>query len=89
MESLAFHPSGTCFAMAGRLFKGSWNAAVFDAETGSKIAQLDTGMRVSRAAWSPGGQRLYLAGGVGQPKPSNEGKIDGWGRVKVFSAELG
>ena len=36
METLAFHPEGNIFAMAGRLFKGQWNTAIWN-EEGSRL----------------------------------------------------
>jgi WD40 repeat protein len=88
MESLAFHPSGKFFAMAGRLFKGDWNAAIFDTASGSRLAHENCGMRVSAALWSLGGARLYLAGGNGQPKTHQELENPDWGRLKVYEVVL-
>ena len=88
MESLAFHPNSRMFAMAGRLFKGEWNCAIFDAETGSRLAHLNTGMRVSRALWSEDGKTLYLAGGQGQPSKRQDFENPSWGRLKVFEVEV-
>lgn len=83
MESLAFHPSGHLFAMAGRLFKGDWNAALFDAGTGGRLCHLNCGMRISRAVWNGDGSHLYLAGGHGQPKGHKDLENPTWGRVKI------
>src|SRR5262249_53435874 len=68
MEALAFHPSGAYFVMAGRLFKGNWNAALFDAGTGAILHSQDTKTRVTRAVFSADGRRLFLAGAVGQER---------------------
>ena len=88
MESLAIHPGGKVFAMAGRLFKGDWNAAVFDLESGSRLTHLNCGMRVSKALWNRDGTRLYLAGGNGQPKSRKDLEDPAWGRVKVYEATV-
>lgn len=88
MESLALHPNGKIFAMSGRLFKGSWNTAIFDLETGSRLAHADSGMRVSKALWSRDGSKLYLGGGAGQPSNRKAIENPDWGRVKVFEVEI-
>lgn len=69
METLAWHPSGENFLMAGRLRGGKWNVGIFAAETGQLIGQAKTGMRVCVARFSPDGKVLYLAGMQGQPAP--------------------
>jgi len=71
METIAIHPGREIFAMAGRLFKGQWNTAVFDLATGSLLAATDTKMRVSKAIWNEDGTQLFLGGGSGQPKEIN------------------
>ena len=88
METLAFHPGGKIFAMAGRLFKGQWNTAIFDLETGSRLAHADTKMRVSKAIWNEEGSRLYLAGSSGQPKERKDLEKPDWGRIKVLEVEV-
>ncbi len=42
METLAWHPSGAHFVMAGRLRGGKWNLGVFDTETGQLIGEAKT-----------------------------------------------
>jgi len=88
METLAIHPNGKIFVMAGRLFKGQWNTAIFDLETGSRLAQADTKMRVSKAVWNEDGSRLYLGGSSGQPKGRKDLEKPEWGRVKVLEVEI-
>ncbi|MEM7010461.1 MAG: hypothetical protein AAF585_03155 [Verrucomicrobiota bacterium] len=84
METLTFHPSGKYFVMAGRLHSGGdWNVAIFDTETGSRIAKHDTKLRMSKAVWSEDGSRLFLAGGGGQPKKKEDLEKAEWGRVRV------
>ncbi len=84
MESLAIHPAGGIFAMAGRLFKGDWNTSIFDLRTGGRLAHTDAKMRVSKALWSEDGTLLYLAGGQGQPSKVEEIENPEWGRLKVY-----
>lgn len=88
METLTFHPSGKFFVMAGRLFKGQWNTAIFDAETGGRLAQLDSKMRVSKALWSPDGSRLFLAGSKGQPNDLKKIRDPSWGRLKIYDVTV-
>jgi hypothetical protein len=68
METLAWHPSGEYFVMAGRLRGGNWNVGIFATESGQLIGQAKTGMRISTAHFSADGMQLYLAGMQGQPK---------------------
>ena len=84
METLAFHPGGEVFVMGGRLFKGDWNFAVFDTETGARLAHHNCSMRISKALWSVDGNRLYLAGGHGQGKNPDKLENPDFGRIKVF-----
>ena len=81
METLAFHPNGKFFLMAGRLFKGNWNAALFDHESGSKLHQQNIGFRISTSAFTPEGGRLYLGGGANQGRPNEKKK---WGRIVIY-----
>lgn len=84
MESLAWHPSHESFVMAGRLFQGKWNTAIFDAATGSIKHSLDAKMRITHARFTSDGQKLILAGAAGQEK-KKDGKYPNFGRVKVYS----
>ena len=88
METLAIHPGGKIFAMAGRLFKGQWNTAIFDLATGSLLAATDTKMRVSKAVWNEDGTRLYLGGSSGQPKEMKDIEKTDWGKVKVLKVSV-
>lgn len=88
METLAIHPEGNIFAMAGRLFKGDWNVAIFDLKTGSRLAHTNCNMRVSKALWSEDGSQLYLAGGNGQPSKREDLEKPNWGRIKVFKIAI-
>ena len=82
METLALHPSNRYFVMAGRLFKGNWNAALFDARTGALLHALDTRTRVTRAVFSADGRSLFLAGAVGQERKN--GAFAPFGRIGVY-----
>jgi len=82
-ESLAFHPSGQYFVMAGRLAQGKWNTAFFDTESGGLIHSFDTKSRLSKALFNRDGSRMFLAGGIGQPK-AKDGKYPDFGRVYVY-----
>ena len=83
METLAFHPSGKYFVMAGRLRGGDWNAAIFDSESGENVHALKTGCRITQAVFTADGSRLILAGAQGQGKPK-DGKFGRSGRFDVF-----
>ena len=69
METLAWHPDGSCFVMGGRLRGGNWNLGVFEAATGQLIGQAKTGMRITTARFGADGNTLILAGMQGQPGP--------------------
>jgi len=84
MEALAWHPSHEYFVMAGRLFQGKWNTAIFDAATGSLKHHFDAKLRVTHARFTNDGKRLILAGAVGQEK-KKDGKWPNFGRVKIYS----
>ncbi|MEJ6579063.1 MAG: hypothetical protein QNL33_05950 [Akkermansiaceae bacterium] len=81
METLAFHPSGKFFLMAGRIFKGDWNAALFDHQSGSRLHHENVGFRISASTFTPDGKTLYLAGGANQDNPAQEKK---WGRIVIY-----
>ena len=84
METLCWHPSHEYFVMAGRLFQGKWNTALFDAASGSLKHHFDSKMRVTHARFTSDGKRLILAGAIGQEK-KKDGKYPSFGRVKVYS----
>ena len=87
MEALAIHPQKPIFAMGGRLRGGDWNAALFDLNSGERLASLKTGYRVTGLQFSADGNRLIVTGTQGQPKPSREGSWEPFGRVEFY--ELG
>jgi WD40 repeat protein len=84
METLAWHPSGEHFVMAGRLRGGIWNLGIFAADSGRLIGQAKTGMRITTARFSADGQQLYLAGMQGQPG-RKEGSFPDFGYLERYS----
>jgi hypothetical protein len=81
-ESLAFHPGGKFFVMAGRLAQGKWNVGCFDDSIGALIDSMDTKGRLTKICFSADGARMFLAGGIGQPK-AKDGKYPDFGRIVV------
>jgi WD40 repeat protein len=87
METLAFHPGGKCFVMAGRLENGKWTLAFFDVASGALLHSVDTKSRVTKAMFNADGSKLFLAEALGQGKPK-DGKVPDFGRVSVYSLAL-
>lgn len=87
METLALHPSGDTFAMGGRLRGGDWNVALFDMQTGNRIAILKLGFRATEAAFTADGMHLVVVGTQGQPSKPKDGRFPDFGRVEVFELE--
>jgi Tol biopolymer transport system component len=85
MESIAWHPDGTHFVMAGRQAQGTWNLAVFDSSDGNLVQSLDTKKRITHALFTAEGKSLIIAGATGQPQPK-DGKWPSWGRLQVYRA---
>ena len=85
METLAVHPETSHFLMGGRLRGGDWNAALFDHDSGSRLASLKTGYRVTEASYLAEGKHVLLAGSKSQPKKNKKGKFNDFGRVEVYS----
>lgn len=83
METLAFHPSGKYFVMAGRLRGGSWSTALFDLASGELLHSIKSGSRVTKAVFSDDGNTLYLAGAK---KQKQDTKYD-FGVVDVYEIE--
>ncbi len=87
METLAFLPDGQSFLMAGREAQSPWNAAIFSAKDGSRLATLDTKSRITRALFSPDGRTAYLAAARGQSRDKATGKWADSGRIHVVGVE--
>ena len=83
MESVAWHPSGSHFCMAGRQAQGTWNAALFSAADGQLAHSVDTKKRITQARFADRGNVLILAGAKGQPA-RKDGKWPDWGRVQIY-----
>jgi WD40 repeat protein len=83
METLAWHPNGNHFVMAGRLRGGKWNLGVFDTKTGQLIGEAKTGMRITTARYSSDGRVLYLGGMQGQPGPK-ESRFPDFGYLERY-----
>lgn len=88
MEALAHHPGGRWFAMAGRLFQGTWNLALFDAGTGRSVFTTDAKHRITDLQWSGDGRRLFLSKARQQEK-AKDGKWPDYGFVEVYGFEPG
>ncbi|MDR3401542.1 MAG: hypothetical protein P4L99_03505 [Chthoniobacter sp.] len=86
MESVAWHPSGTHFVMAGRQAQGTWNLALFSAADGSLVHSVDTKRRITHTLFTADGQTLIVSGATGQG-PRKNGGWEPWGRVQVFKVE--
>ncbi|MEX0938702.1 MAG: hypothetical protein WDZ59_12650 [Pirellulales bacterium] len=83
MESLAVHPAGDQFVMAGRLRGGDYSAGLFDLDSGKLVGSEKTDYRVTRAVYSPDGKRLMLAGAANQPN-REKGRYAAFGRIGVY-----
>ena len=83
METMAFHPDGKHFVMAGRLENGKWTLGVFDVNSGALAHSLDTKSRVTKALFSADGKKLFIAEALGQAKPK-DGKVPDFGRIQIF-----
>lgn len=85
MEALAFAPNGQWFVMAGRLRGGNWNGAVFDSQSGDRLADLKTGFRITDTRVVDDQGTLLVVGTQGQPnKRGEDGKFPTFGRVELY-----
>lgn len=87
METIRFHPSGEHFVMGGRIQKGKWNVAFFDAESGGRLHTMSTKHRVTEAIYAAAGKRLILAGAISQGGLRKDGGFQPFGRLKVYELE--
>ncbi|MFM8358150.1 MAG: WD40 repeat domain-containing protein, partial [Verrucomicrobiota bacterium] len=83
MEALAFHPGGRLFVMAGRLFQGTWNLALFEAASGRNVFSVDARHRITDARFSADGTRLFLA--KARHQELKDGQWTAFGLVEVHS----
>lgn len=83
METLAVHPSGAYFVMAGRLRGGAWNTAFFNLANGALLHSLKTDTRITRAVFSSDGKRLVLGGTQRQPN-FKDGAIPAFGHIDIY-----
>ena len=83
METLAWHPDGQHFLMAGRQAQGTWNAALFNAADGNLDTSLDTKNRISRARFAADGKTLILSCVIGHGKVK-PGEWPASGRVQIY-----
>ncbi len=86
METLAWHPGGAHFVMAGKQAQGTWNAALFSAADGALVHSIDTKRRITHARFTADGQALVIAGATGQEAPKL-GVWPPWGRVQIYRVE--
>ena len=86
METLAWHPDGAHFVMAGRQAQGTWNAAVFSAADGNLVHSVDTKKRITHARFTADGQSLIISGANGQPQ-RKAGEWPPWGRLQIYRIE--
>ena len=87
METVAWHPDGGHFVMAGRQAQGTWNAALFSTKEGSLVHSMDTKNRITQARFTADGKSLILSGANGQPA-RKDGKWPDWGRLQVYRVEV-
>lgn len=85
MEALALTPDGSTFAMGGRLRGGDWNVALFETESGKRIASHKSGYRVTDMQFIDDGKTLLLAGAQGQPKDKKDGSYPHFGRIEAYT----
>ena len=86
MESVAWHPGGTHFVMAGRQAQGTWNAALFSAADGALVHSVDTKKRITHARFTADGNTLIVAGANGQAQ-RKLGFWPEWGKLQVYRVE--
>ena len=87
METLEFHPGGRFFVMAGRLFQGTWNLALFETESGRNVFSVDAKHRITQVRFSADGSKLFVAKMKGQERPK-DGKWSDTGIVEVHSVTV-
>ncbi len=84
MEAITFHPSHRQFVMAGRLFQGQWNLAVFDTASGKNLHAIDAKHRVTDLRFVDGGNRLLIAKAKQQER-RKDGQWAPYGALEIHS----
>ncbi|MDB6150957.1 MAG: repeat protein [Chthoniobacter sp.] len=87
METIAWHPNGAHFVMAGRQAQGSWNLAMFAGGDGSLVHSMDTKERITHARFTENGRSLVIASATGQ-EARKGGIWPPWGRLKSYNIEV-
>ncbi len=87
METLAWHPDGQHFLMAGRQAQGTWNAALFNSKDGSLVSSMDTKSRLTQARFVTGGKSL-ITSVITSPGKVKPGQWQAMGRVQVYRVEV-
>jgi WD40 repeat protein len=85
MEALAFHPGGKLFAMAGRLFQGKWNLALFEVDSGKNLFAMDAIHRITDAQFTADGSRLVVAKARQQER--KDGHWVEFGLIEIYSVQ--
>jgi hypothetical protein len=88
MEALAFQPAGKIFVMAGRLFQGQWNLALFETATGKNLHAIDAKHRITDALFTADGARLLVAKAKQQEK-KKDGQWPNYGAIEIYSCAMG
>jgi WD40 repeat protein len=86
METIAWHPDGIHFVMAGRQAQGTWNAALFSASDNTLVHSVDTKKRITQARFTADGKSLLISGAQGQPQRKN-GAWPAWGKLQIYRVE--
>lgn len=85
METLEFDASGSRFLMAGRLRGGNWNGALFDYATGDRIADMQSGYRVTDSKFDSELGEFWVVGTQGQPdRVRDDGTQPRFGRLERY-----
>ena len=87
MEALAFHPSKKLFVMAGRLFQGQWNLAIFDTASGKNLHATDAKHRITDVLFAGDEARLLIAKAKQQEK-KKDGKWPDYGAIEIHSVNV-
>ena len=89
MESVAWHPDGKHFVMAGKQAQGTWNGALFSAADGSLVHSIDTKNRITQSRFTGDGEALIVSGTTSQSRKKSDKPFAwaDWGRIRVYRVE--